>query len=1113
MRGLKYIVGVLISAVALSQLSLFVPIKFAMAGGPLGTPLPSGPDQAMTTLGPTLSSKIDGRGKNAYDYYQANFASGANASATLPPYVGNSDPAKAFKAVYDDAYNEAKSVNGAYWGSFNNQLATFYHGQTAAITGGTFDPATFNSLAKSILDIGTNNIMPAFLGLYAGMKDVSGMLANSSWGSTITSTISAADNTPGLVTQMANDLDTTNRTEGGTYGAQSSRIVKPLNLEGDFTSGNVTDGTGSIVYLSSSAFYTDFSALYNDIASANEVTSATDAQTILANLLSTAKANDATQNGTLEAGNGPCGKDAGLNIVVAVQQGVCSVALLGAAINGGIVNSAAYILAVMVPLGGASTIPGAGTGSFFTTFIPKEIRPVNIIDTLNQPIIADMVNVVIRLLGTLVIIALITIAFANILQIQVNTYGIKKAIPALVLGFLLAYGGVFATKVLIEFSNNIATFILSPSLNGGTAPTIGDLVTQMNCFNGSGNTGGGGTGATPTPTTSCASAAPDLTDGKGGVDMGKVLQQLLIDVLGFLVGVMMFILGLLFVVRGIIFIALVPLAPLAYFGITFDMFKPIWERWWKTAQGWLFMNAVAAFWLWLMFQMFKLGKTNPGFGGIISYVFGTVCMYFAMTTPFKMAGEAKAVFGKLEKSINTAKDKVVAAPGQGALYAAKKYTPIGAGIRGYKQFKSARDKQLKQLDEGPAVQNRLARKLGGDKLNKSLYKYEQKVEQQSNDLKSLEEFLQKTAEEERMNSQGFLKDLRTSLDKHNEKFGNYVDKLSNSNSKFAKKLGTVLKNADQQVQAAGKAISDPIKNAVAAVAAVQVRGKTLGQRVNRVRDAANSVGNWAVAQDLIGPSTPLAQEAYIREKRAFAKQAQNRANNTVTTQYYQGSDGIRRAKSEFEADANEAAAKKTETEAKVKAAHENVREAFAAYEAAGGAARHTSIEDFLKTPEGLKYKDIHKASFKHINKQVKEEANEWVNKGMGTMSIKDNHFQALITKNNPQSPLTELADGVDHADVAAQVGGILNIITSSNSLDKASDLKSAAQKLEQFVVSAQAAGNNKLTGVDITSLHQLATTSYSNQDELRKAISEFKNKDIYKKILSSVSFDVQEAFK
>ena len=707
MRGIKFIAGAIIAAVVLSQLSFFVPVQVVKADGTLGTVLPATPDQALSTLGPTLGSKSDGRGKNLYDYYVANFK--GTVPATLPSYVGNSDPGKAFKAAYDDAYAEVKSINGAYWGSFINKLIAFYSGNRTDIIAqdGTYDPDTFNSDAKSILDVGNNNIMPTFIDLYAGMKVLSGMMANATWGPAITTAVHADDPATGLVTQLANDLDVTNRTEGGTYGAQSSRIVKPLALEGDLTNGKVTDGTGANIYISSSAFYTDFSALFNDLANAAPATdpTGTDAMHILATVYASAQTIDSTAGttSTLEAGNGPCGTNAGLDIAKAARQGLCSIALLGTSINSSIVNTAAYILQLMIPLGGARNNPSTA-GSFLAAFIPSQIQPVNIIDTLNLPIIATIVNLVIRVLGALVVASLLVVALANILQIQMNTYAIKKAIPAIILGFFLAYGGVFATKVLIEFSNNIASFIMSPGLNGGQVPTIDSLIAASNGLNGT---------------------SPDLTDGKGDVDTPKVMQQIIIDVLGFLVGIMMFILGMLFVVRGIIFIALVPLAPLAYFGITFDLFKPIWNRWWKTAQGWLFMNAVASFWLWLMFQMFKLGGTStatppPGggntanaFGGIIAYVFGVVCMYLAMTTPFKMAGEAKAIMGKIEKGLNTGKDKVVGTAkkyvGEEVKAGLMAHTPYGTAAQAWKDAGDRRQKRLKGAEEGPGAHAARAR--------------------------------------------------------------------------------------------------------------------------------------------------------------------------------------------------------------------------------------------------------------------------------------------------------------------------------------------------------------------------------------------------------------------
>ncbi len=253
-------------------------------------------------------------------------------------------------------------------------------------------------------------------------------------------------------------------------------------------------------------------------------------------------------------------------------------------------------------------------------------------------------DIVLRTLNSILIIVLIALALANILQIQINTYSVKKILPGLIIGFIAAHFSYLGMAAMIEVSGQLSTGLIDvsniPGVNTGAARATG-LEAFVQAFSGVRDANGEVT---------FYDTDPETTSGTGQtIITARYIQQGFLNIFIVVAAVMMFILGFLFAIRWIIFTIAIPLAPLAVFGAFFPPLNFVWKRWSKFVSGWLFMPLIAIFWLWVAMLFFAgvNGNGGSGFlGYLVQYAAGVVFLFAAIKTPFSMAGEAKLLMDK-----------------------------------------------------------------------------------------------------------------------------------------------------------------------------------------------------------------------------------------------------------------------------------------------------------------------------------------------------------------------------------------------------------------------------------------------------------------------------------
>ena len=232
-----------------------------------------------------------------------------------------------------------------------------------------------------------------------------------------------------------------------------------------------------------------------------------------------------------------------------------------------------------------------------------------------------------NIINVVIIAVLIFIAFANILRINLNNYAVKKFLPALVFGVILANFSYFICIVCVDLANVAMSLLMN-----GASGAANDCV-------GSGKVGVAG--------------AFDFSSAKVDPNnMGRSFVYIIFEIIG---AVFVYILSILFFVRNYIIYFLVSLSPLAFMATVLPETKSVFKQWMSMFMKWTFMPIVSLFWLWVG-GMWWMSGFNPSGGStgcaatntvntgdfnssLFGVVFAGVCYYLALTTPFKMGGD------------------------------------------------------------------------------------------------------------------------------------------------------------------------------------------------------------------------------------------------------------------------------------------------------------------------------------------------------------------------------------------------------------------------------------------------------------------------------------------
>lgn len=244
-----------------------------------------------------------------------------------------------------------------------------------------------------------------------------------------------------------------------------------------------------------------------------------------------------------------------------------------------------------------------------------------------QIIWKQLLNVV----NSIVVIILIVVAFAEMLQININTYGVKKILPTLILAIIAANFSFMFCRVIIDISNvsiNFVACISNPPTVGSTC--IGSTRPMLN------GTAGKIITVPPFPKWTIFSDA---------------LPNLFLDLLLLVEAIILLCLAFLFIVRNWVIYALVIFSPVAFMAMVLPSTKKYFTQWWTFLIQWSFMPLISFTFIALantFTGMIGTGFVIPGIDSlIIPSVFVSVCLYYAITMPFKLGGPVMQNFYKM----------------------------------------------------------------------------------------------------------------------------------------------------------------------------------------------------------------------------------------------------------------------------------------------------------------------------------------------------------------------------------------------------------------------------------------------------------------------------------
>ncbi|MFA6493138.1 MAG: hypothetical protein WCV58_03310 [Patescibacteria group bacterium] len=218
---------------------------------------------------------------------------------------------------------------------------------------------------------------------------------------------------------------------------------------------------------------------------------------------------------------------------------------------------------------------------------------------------------VLTLTDLFLVVILLFLGIVNILHIQYDTYAIKKMLPLLIVGVILANFSLLIMRMLIDASN-----ILTQSFMGDKNPgtMVSDLITAANVGSPTGFWGG----------------------------QAKVWGLLVAVIFSFFAIAAFVILGVMFYVRYAVILLLAIAAPLAFVAMAFPPTQSLFKQWWSITTKFVFMKPIALFFIYIAIQV-KGGETT--INSLTGWMIVTALVYFAIIVPWKLGGAVMSMWG------------------------------------------------------------------------------------------------------------------------------------------------------------------------------------------------------------------------------------------------------------------------------------------------------------------------------------------------------------------------------------------------------------------------------------------------------------------------------------
>jgi hypothetical protein len=217
---------------------------------------------------------------------------------------------------------------------------------------------------------------------------------------------------------------------------------------------------------------------------------------------------------------------------------------------------------------------------------------------------------------SLLTLGILIIAFANILQIDQERYGLNRMLPRLIIAVVLTYFSFFIAKITLELTFAFQQLLKDLSLSTST----------MSAFQSNGI----------------------LDSLATGVNLGGLEILVIITSIILLVATLWLLIILL--VRIALIWVLVILSPLAYLMMVMPFTEQFWKRWWQEWWKWIFMGPAVMLLLYIssiFITAFGGSVAHSGVQAWLMLILAAVCIFIAATLPLTMG------VGQIWKSIQS----------------------------------------------------------------------------------------------------------------------------------------------------------------------------------------------------------------------------------------------------------------------------------------------------------------------------------------------------------------------------------------------------------------------------------------------------------------------------
>lgn len=286
-------------------------------------------------------------------------------------------------------------------------------------------------------------------------------------------------------------------------------------------------------------------------------------------------------------------------------------------------------------------------------------------------------RVTIGLVNIVLVVALLVISFSNITRFNLSSYEVKKALPNLFIGILLANASFFLIRFLVDIATAVTMlFVNDLSHSGSIAAFFAEV-----------------TGALTERTIN--------TIGTGA----EIASIIIVPILMIVTVVLLLWLAFLLYFRLVAVYLLAILAPIAFVAYGIPGADSYFKQWWQQFSKWLFMVPAMAAVFWLMLAIHRATSGPKQEDSIAQLLIMYVLFFIACTIPTRFGGKVMndmSGFFRKYSGVGLAQKKM----GEGVEFTKERAglrtqqvfyrTPVGKAIQRYNEKRSQDQENMKK---------------------------------------------------------------------------------------------------------------------------------------------------------------------------------------------------------------------------------------------------------------------------------------------------------------------------------------------------------------------------------------------------------------------------------